>query len=213
MSATDSAVPARPVRWGLAAKLFATLLLLGAVAVLITAMLGYIRARDALEAAIYKQLTAARQSKVRQIDVYFRTIRTDLHLLAASKMVVDAMRETNSSFDELDRNDVPSEMRRKVEDWYAANVVPDMRQRLGREPTPQEYLPVSAAAYYLQYHYIVANPYPVSQRDLLDDAGDGSRYSAVHALYHPLLREAAGTTGFWDFMLADAKHGHLVYGM
>jgi hypothetical protein len=36
-------------RFGLAAKLFAILLVLGAVAVLITGVLGYIRARDALE--------------------------------------------------------------------------------------------------------------------------------------------------------------------
>jgi class 3 adenylate cyclase len=213
MSVTDSAAQDRPARWGLAAKVFATLLLLGAVAVLVTATLGYVRGRDALEAAIYKQLTAARQSKVHQVETYFRTVRTDLHLLAASKMVVDAMHEMNAGFDELDRNDVPPEMRRKVEDWYAANVLPNLRRLLGREPTPQEYLPVGAAAYYLQYHYIVANPYPASQRDLLNNAGDGSRYSAAHALYHPLLRAAAGTTRFWDFMLADARHGHVVYGM
>lgn len=201
------------MRGGLAAKLFATLLLLGAVAVLVTATLGYIRARDALEAAIYKQLTAARQSKVQQIETYFRTVRTDLHLLAASKMVVDAMREMTSSFDELNRTEVPPEMRRKVEDWYTANVTPNLRHLLGHEPAPQEYLPVVPGAYYLQYHYIVANPYPAKEYDLLDNAGDGSRYSAVHALYHPLLRAAAGTAGFWDFMLADAKQGNIVYGM
>ena len=50
------------VRWGLAAKLFATLILLGAVAILVTGLLGYVRSRDALEAAILNQLTAARQS-------------------------------------------------------------------------------------------------------------------------------------------------------
>ena len=36
MSPTDISASARPVRWGLAAKLFAILLLLGAVAVLVT---------------------------------------------------------------------------------------------------------------------------------------------------------------------------------
>jgi class 3 adenylate cyclase len=213
MSVIDSASPHRPIRWGLAAKLFATLLLLGAVAVLVTATLGYIRARDALESAIYTQLASARQSKVRQIETYFRTIRTDLHLLASTKMVVDAMREMTSGFDELNGRDVSPETRRKVEEWYAAHVVPGLRRLLAREPAPQEYLPVVPAAYYLQSRYIVANPYPAKQYDLLDDAGDGSRYSAAHALYHPLLRAAAATAGFWDFMLADARHGNLVYDM
>ena len=75
------------------------------------------------------------------------------------------------------------------------------------------YLPHGPAATYLQYHYIVANPQPAARRQLLDDAGDGSAYSALHATYQPLLRTAAATVGFFDFMLADAKSGRLIYGM
>ena len=52
MTAADPAVPARPTRFGLAAKLFAILILLGAVAVLITGVLGYVRARDALSSLL-----------------------------------------------------------------------------------------------------------------------------------------------------------------
>ena len=47
----------RPTHWGLAVKLFAILTLLGAVAVLVTGVLGYFRARDALEQAVFDQLT------------------------------------------------------------------------------------------------------------------------------------------------------------
>ena len=71
MSPADTSASARPVRWGLAAKLFAMLVLLGAVAVLVTGVLGYMRARDALQESIYNQLTAARKSKARQIETYF----------------------------------------------------------------------------------------------------------------------------------------------
>ena len=45
------------MRWGLAAKLFAILTLLGAIAVLVTGVLGYMRARDTLQEAIYNELT------------------------------------------------------------------------------------------------------------------------------------------------------------
>src|SRR5712671_6968959 len=98
-----TASSARATRWGLAAKLFAILTLLGAVAVLVTGVLGYIRARDALEETIYNQLTAARQTKARQVETYFRTVRNDLRLMATSKMVVDAMRGFHSAFDELEQ--------------------------------------------------------------------------------------------------------------
>ena len=88
----DKAASPRPGRWGLAAKLFAILLLLGAVAVLVTSVLGYVQAREALEESIYNQLTTARKSKARQIEVYFRTIRNELSHLAAAKMTIDAAR-------------------------------------------------------------------------------------------------------------------------
>ncbi len=203
----------RPARAGLAIKLFAILILLGAIAVLVTGVLGYMRARDALQESIYNQLTATRKSKARQVETYFRTIRNELSQLAVSKMAVDAARGFNAGFDELDRADVPFDIRRQVGDWYEEQFLPDMRRILGHEPNVNDYLPVGPAAYYLQYHYIVTNPYPAAQRKLLDDAGDGSAYSAQHAVYHPLLRAAATSFGFFDFMLADPRSGRIVYGV
>jgi class 3 adenylate cyclase len=210
-----SAVPTpdRPTSFGLAVKLFAILILLGAVAVLVTGVLGYMRARDALEESIYNQLTATRKSKARQVETYFRTIRNELSQLAVSKMAVDAARGFNAGFDALDRTDVPFDLRRKVGEWYEEQFLPDMRRVLGHTPNVNDYLPVGPAAYYLQYHYIVANPYPADRRKLLDDAGDGSAYSAQHAIYQPLLRAAATSFGFFDFMLADPRTGRIVYGV
>ena len=75
MSSTNVTGSSRPARWGLAAKLFTTLVLLGAIAVLVTGVLGYFRARDALEKAVFDQLTTARQTKARQVETYFRTIQ------------------------------------------------------------------------------------------------------------------------------------------
>ncbi|TIT29427.1 MAG: GAF domain-containing protein, partial [Mesorhizobium sp.] len=144
----------------MAAKLFTTLVLLGAIAVMVSGALGYFRARDALEKAVFDQLTAARQTKTRQVENYFRT---------------------------------------------------KMTRTLGREPALSDYLPVDGAPYDLQYHYIVENPNPAERRKLLDDAGDGSEYSRLHAIYHPLMRAAATTVGFFDLMIADPKSGRLIY--
>ena len=211
MSSTNVTGSSRPTRWGLAAKLFTTLVLLGAIAVVVTSVLGYFRARDALEKAVFDQLTAARQTKARQVETYFRTIHAELRLLATSKMVVDATREFRVAVDQLDRAGTSPELREKVADWYAENFIPRMTKFLGREPALSDYLPVGGAPYYLQYHYIVANPHPAEGRKLLDDAGDGSDYSRLHAIYHPLMRAAAATVGFFDFMVADPKSGRLIY--
>src|SRR5271156_5413552 len=124
-----SAVPTpdRPTSFGLAVKLFAILILLGAVAVLVTGVLGYMRARDALQESIYNQLTATRKSKARQGETYFRTIRNEVSQLAVSKMSIDAARGFNAGFDELERSAVPFDIRRLVGDWYDVQFMPDMR--------------------------------------------------------------------------------------
>jgi class 3 adenylate cyclase len=211
MTAADLAASVRPARFGLAAKLFAILILLGAVAVLITGVLGYVRARDALERTIFAQLTAARETKMRQVETYFRSIRGEMRLLAASKMVVDAMRGFRDAVDELDRKDVPPAMRQRVEGWYDDQYMPMVRRLLGAETPVKDFLPVGSAPYFLQDLYIVDNPHPQDRRSLLNDADDGSTYSKLHALYHPLMRTAAATLNFSDFLMVDPKTGRILY--
>ena len=208
---TATVAEPRPVRWGLAAKLFAILLLLGAVAVLITGVLGYIRARDALERAIFDQLTAARETKAHQVEAYFRTVRSEVRLLAASKMVVDATRGFRDAVDEFDKKPVPPEVKESVHGWYDEQYMPMVRRVLGKNVPVDEFMPVSPASYFLQDLYIVKNPHPAGRRALLDNAGDGSTYSKVHAVYHPLMRTATATLGFHDFMIVDPHTGRLIY--
>jgi hypothetical protein len=69
--------------------------------------------------------------------------------------------------------------------------MPDVRRLLGKDAPLADYLPVTPSGRYLQYYYIAANPHPTARRQLLDDAGDGSTYSRLHAIHHPLLRTAA----------------------
>ena len=211
MSPTPGAVAARPIRWGLAARLFAILLLLGAVAVLVTGVLGYMRARDALQESIYNQLTTARKSKARQIETYFATIRTELTQLASAKMTIDAARAFRGAYDELEQSEVPFDLRRKVGDWYQGDFLRDMNRVTGKELNVAEYLPVGPAAYYLQYHYIVTNPQTKERRELVDDPGDGSTYTRQHAIFHPLMRGAATGYGFFDLLMVDPKAGRIFY--
>lgn len=204
---------ARPPRGGLAVKLFAILLLLGVVAILVTGILGYVRGRDALETAIYNQLTAQRQSKTRQVENYFRATADDLRLLAQTKMIADALRDFRRGFDAIEAKDVPPEMQSTIVRWYDEHYMPTIRHLLDKEVPATMFVPNSPAAQYLQYHYIIANNQPLARRRLLNDAGDGSAYSAAHALFHPLLHAAAQTVGFYDLMIVDARTGRVIYGM
>lgn len=187
--------------------------MLGAIAVVVTGVLGYREAHDALEEAIYNQLTTARKSKARQIETYFRTIRNELRQLAAAKMTIEATRAFRGEFGELEQSDIPFDMRRRVGDWYEKQYLPEMSRLIGKEQNLTDYLPTGSAAYYLQNHYIVSNPQPKDRRNLVDDPGDGSAYSREHAIYHPLMRAAAAAYGFVDLLLADPKTGRLIYSV
>ncbi len=58
--------------------------------------------------------------------------------------------------------------------------------------------------------YIDGNPHPAGRRHLLDDAGDGSSYSLLHANLHPQLRGAMLAKGYYDIFLINSA-GHVVY--
>lgn len=211
MSAAETS--ARPTRFGLAAKLFAILILLGAVAVLITGVLGYVRARDALEQTIFNQLTATRETKAHQVEIYFRSIRAEMRLLAHSKMVVDAMRGFREAVDELDARPVPDDVRKRVVNWYESDYMPMMRRLLGDKAPIDDFLPVGSAPYFLQDWYIVDNPYPKDRRKLVDEPSAGGTYNKLHATYHPLMRTAASTLSFADFLLVDHRSSRIVYSV
>ena len=213
MSAAETSDAARPARFGLAAKLFAILILLGAVAVLITGVLGYVRARDALEQTIFNQLTATRETKAHQVEIYFRSIRAEMRLLAHSKMVVDAMRGFREAVDELDARPVPHDVRKRVVDWYEADYMPMVRRLLGDKTSIDEFLPVGSAPYFLQDWYIVDNPYPKDRRKLVDEPAAGGTYNKLHATYHPLMRTAASTLSFADFLLVDHRSSRIIYSV
>ncbi len=124
-------------------------------------------------------------------------------------MTVEAARAFRGGFEELEQSDMPAELRQKVVAWYEADFLKEMSRILGKEQNIADYLPTSAASYYLQYHYIVTNPIRRAQRDLVDDPGDGSVYSRHHAVFHPLMRAAADGFGFFDMLLADPRSGRI----
>ncbi|MFO1160438.1 MAG: adenylate/guanylate cyclase domain-containing protein [Reyranellaceae bacterium] len=213
MPADQTPASVRPARFGLAAKLFAVLLLLGAVGVLITGVLGYLRAREALQETILNHMTAMRETKAHQIETYFQSLRREMRVLARTRMAIDSMRAFREAAEELDRMPVPEGVRERVDGWYEQQYVPMVRHLVGNEMPVKEFLPVGSAPYFLQDWYIVSNPYPPLRRKLLDNAGDGSAYSRVHAVYHPVMRTAATTLGFADFMMVDHKSRRVIYSV
>ncbi|HLM11062.1 MAG TPA: adenylate/guanylate cyclase domain-containing protein, partial [Reyranella sp.] len=146
-------------------------------------------------------------------EIYIRSIRAEMRLLAHSKMVVDAMRSFREAVDELDARPVPDEVRKRVVNWYETDYMPRVRRLLGDKTPIDDFLPVGSAPYFLQDWYIVDNPYPKDRRKLVDDHAAGGTYNKLHATYHPLMRTAASTLSFTDFLLVDHRSSRIIYSV
>ena len=53
----------------------------------------------------------------------------------------------------------------------------------------------------LQNLYITSNPNPLGEKNKLNDAGDGSFYSMVHAKYHPWFNKFLTLRDYYDIFL------------
>jgi methyl-accepting chemotaxis protein len=62
----------------------------------------------------------------------------------------------------------------------------------------------------LQQLYLRANPYPEGERRNLNDAGDGSAYSEMHAALHPMAKLFVIERGYYDFFLIG-PNGDIFY--
>ncbi len=62
----------------------------------------------------------------------------------------------------------------------------------------------------LQKLYINDNPNPTGQKEKLDVAPDSSKYSAMHAKYHPWFRSFLQKRGYYDIFLIN-NNGDVVY--
>lgn len=73
-------------------------------------------------------------------------------------------------------------------------------------------IPAGTEETLLQKLYIHDNPNPTGQKEKLDFAPDGSKYSAVHAKHHPWFRSFLQKRGYYDVFLID-NNGNLIYSV
>jgi PAS domain S-box-containing protein len=197
-----------PIRW----KLFLTVLALAVPALILVGFLSYLGGKAAVERTTLEHLTSVRASKAHQIEEYFDHIRSLARTLARDRMIVDAMMDFDDAHQTMLDIELSPEQREAVLSYYETEFIPLLGITTGAQLEPADYLPTDEGDLFLQYLYIASNPNPVGEKVLLDDAGDGSPYSDVHAIVHPVLRDFVREFGFYDLFLIDGS-GTIVYSV
>jgi PAS domain S-box-containing protein len=191
-------------------KLFLTVLALAVPLLVLVGGLAYVQGKSAVERTTFEHLTSVRAGKANQIEAYFDQVRKQARTLAQSRMVIDAMAEFDEAHDELGDAGFADDQESTVTQYYRDIFLPGLASHSGEDLDLSHFLPADGAGLHLQHQFIAANPYPVGEKDKLDDARDGTSYSDVHRTYHPVLRSYVQEFGFYDLFLIDGS-GTVVY--
>lgn len=164
----------------------------------------------------FDQLLSITFSKKRNVEYYFDIIRNQIITFAEDKMVIDAVRNLTSAFYKIDGQVAAKELssiKEQLMSYYEEEFLPRLDNNIIQNKKAEDYFPEGARTTYLQYLYISNNYYPTGKKSLLDNAKDGSVYSEVHAIYHPVLRSYLEKFGYYDIFLLDSKTGDLLYSV
>lgn len=187
------------------------IMLLGAsiLSTLVVGYIGYRSGTEALRDSAFERMTEVRESRTREITQLFTNLEDSQVIFTRGTTVIDAARDFTAGFEDLQTADITPAQDAAVETYYTDVFATGLTERTGRTVEPAGVLPDSPAQRYLQAIYTA----PFDDFDdaiALDDAGDGSDWSAAHALYHDYFRELTLRGDYEDALLLDTE-GNVVY--
>lgn len=165
----------------------------------------------------FQRLVATRNMKERQIETYFNFIKNQCLILAEDPTVVTACKEFQDATKSIEGQSKAEDVRAledkdSLTEYYKNEFIKRLNINLEIPQTVENYIPDDATGKVLQNLYIAKNSNPVGQKDLLDDAGDGSAYSTVHKKYHAFFRSFLKKFKYYDIFIIDLE-SRVVYSV
>ncbi|EAZ92157.1 adenylate/guanylate cyclase domain-containing protein [Crocosphaera chwakensis] len=200
-------------RLSIQSKLMLMLLAVSIASILVISYVGYTSGKEAILENIYYQITELRNSRARQVQSYFNYVQNHAITLAEDPTVIEATVSFTDSFNQLENEEVSSNMISELWRFYEKEFIPRLQMNVDGNPTVLSYFPKENIARYLQYHYLVKNPYDVDNKSRLDMAQDGSKYSEIHQNFHKFFRSITTRFDYRNLFLVDSETGNIVYSV
>jgi hypothetical protein len=178
---------------------------------------GYSTAKESLEQESFNKLTAVREMKANQIEDYFQQIADQVRTLSEDRMIIEAMKAFDNALHGIEADygineDRMNKIDAGVKNYYQDEFLKRLTPNLLETPSLSDYWPQDKKTRTLQHLYITSNSYDTGSKHLLDIAGDPSRYSKAHEIYHPIIRSYLEKFGYYDIFLVDVDTGgHIAY--
>ncbi len=198
-----------PFQVSVQSKLLLMLLVCSILSVAVVGVVGFLTGRNALQSLASDRLIELRGSQQRAIETLFTDLTNSLVVYTHGSTVPDALQAFITGFDQLGNATISPAQQQAIVSYYNDKVVEPIARTTGVKLDVNALLPSSNAQKYLQAVY-TAPPRWNGDSIRVDDAGDGSAWSAANARFNNYFREIVTRFEYRDALLLDTR-GNVVY--
>lgn len=191
-------------------KIMGALLAAGILPMTVISVFDISRMYTMAEEAAHAEIASVIDLKEEMVETYFGTLLSIARTLAINPVVTDATRAFTEAVGELDASDAVAVRPESLRERYVyqqENTTGATAADLSR------WMTIDSVSEKLQHLYISDNPEKIGEKHLLMTAGDASRYSSLHEIYHPYFKAYLEEFAFYDIFLFEPKDGRIVYSV
>ncbi|OBA68887.1 cyclase [Mycobacterium sp. 1554424.7] len=198
-------------RFGIQSKILIAMLLSGILGVGVIGLIGAISGRNALRQVESERLIELRESQKRQVQALFREVTNSLIVYSGGFSVNEATAALTAGFNQLGNSTITPAQQQELVNYYQNQMIAPIKRINGNEIDLNAVLPSSPAQKYIQAYY-TAPPRPTADALPVEDAGDGSAWSAANARFDFYMRDIVTRFDYRDALLLDMQ-GNVVYSV
>jgi class 3 adenylate cyclase len=196
-------------RFSIQSKLVLMMVLCTIIAATVVGLIAFQAGRSSLRSAVFNRLTEVRESQSRALGSEFKDLKNSLVLYSHGAIAVPAIQAFIAGFDQLADAPINPAQQQSIADYYNSTFMKEIEQYSSAKPDLNAVLPATNAQKYLQAIY-TAQRKSDDVAVTLDDAHDGSAWSAANARYQDFFRQIVQRFEFQDVLLLDTR-GNVVY--
>ncbi|HWS50894.1 MAG TPA: adenylate/guanylate cyclase domain-containing protein [Microbacterium sp.] len=215
-SAAAAATIGRAGRWrrrrlgglSIQSKLLVMLLAVSLVSSVVVGAIGFINGRESLNAAAVDQLITIRSMRAAEVIETIGDAKETAALNSRNLSAQNMSQALNAAFDELRQQELTADQEAMLDAYYADTFIPALESRAGEEYGQEAFIPESSAGRYVQLQYTTRNQdFDEDYDELLEmnDAGDGSSYSAAAERYGDYFSRLIEQVGYEDALLLNLE--------
>ena len=190
-------------------KLILMMVLCTVLAATVVGGIAFTAGRISLRNAVFSRLTEVRESQTRALHGQITDLKSSLIVYTHSSVTRDALEAFSAGFNQLNNAQITPAQWQNIVDYYNNSFIKDTEKYSGVTLDAAALLPTSNAQRYLQANYTALRK-DADTAVAINDARDGSMWSAANAKYQDFFRQIVTRFEFQDALLIDAG-GNVVF--